>query len=168
MDNANYLPLSNVSFTVTLPNPDLCVMTSWPVFDVRWAKGNRGDCKDYLQLQTLSSDRRATVWITCGTQFIPAALYNSSLLLRFYSEARTFWPYYYKGFQMAFFFHNKSVALATLPSGLFNCSDNNYEGFRQHLDCNMHVECENGEDEHGHCPSSSPLCEGAIDIQVCS
>jgi hypothetical protein len=76
MDNANYLPLSNVSYTVTLPDPDLCVMTSWPVFDVRCSR------KDYVELQTVSSDKRVTVWSTCGTQFFPAAVYTSSFLLR--------------------------------------------------------------------------------------
>ena len=47
-------------------------------------------------------------------------------------------------------------------SGLYNCSVGDYWKFRQHLDCNLVVECEDGRDETAHCPFSSPACHGWI------
>ena len=52
-----------------------------------------------------------------------------------------------------------------LDSELFNCSVAHYWRFQQHLDCNMKVQCEDGRDEAGHCPYSSPACRGWVASQ---
>ena len=59
-----------------------------------------------------------------------------------------------------FSFHPKGNTPKRLNSGLYNCSVDDYRRFQQHLDCNLKVECEDGRDETGHCPFSSPACQG--------
>ena len=59
-------------------------------------------------------------------------------------------------------FHPKSKTPQRLSSGLYNCSVDYYWTFKQHLDCNLKVECEDGQDETGHCPFSSPACHGWV------
>ena len=59
-----------------------------------------------------------------------------------------------------FSFHPKSKAPIRLKTGLYNCSVDHYWRFQKHLDCNLKVECEDGRDEAGHCPFSSPACNG--------
>ena len=60
--------------------------------------------------------------------------------------------------KLVFSFHSKSTAPQRLGSGLYNCSVDDYWRFRQHLDCNLKVECEDGRDESGPCPVTSPAC----------
>ena len=62
--------------------------------------------------------------------------------------------------KMLFSFYAKGNVPKRLKSGLYNCSGNDYRRFQQHLDCNLKVECEDGRDEAGHCPFSSPACQG--------
>ena len=64
-------------------------------------------------------------------------------------------------FQNADFFPQQNADPQKLSSGLYNCSVD-YWRFQQHLDCNLKVECEDGRDEGGHCPYSSPACRGWI------
>ena len=59
-----------------------------------------------------------------------------------------------------FSFHPKRKAPIRLRTGLYNCSVDHYWRFQKHLDCNLKVECEDGRDEAGHCPFSSPACNG--------
>ena len=66
---------------------------------------------------------------------------------------------------MTYSFHPPLAAPSMLSSGLFNCSVSHYAIFQQHLDCNLERECQGGEDEGGHCPFSSPLCDGWVDAQ---
>ena len=61
-------------------------------------------------------------------------------------------------FKLVYSFHVKSKAPRKLSSGLYNCSVDDYWRFRQHLDCNLKVECEDGRDESGPCPVTSPAC----------
>ena len=65
-------------------------------------------------------------------------------------------------FTMLFSFHAKSSVPNRLRNDLFNCSVGDYWRFQQHLDCNLKVECEDGRDETGHCPFSSPACQGWV------
>ncbi|KAL8585572.1 hypothetical protein ACOMHN_050331 [Nucella lapillus] len=44
----------------------------------------------------------------------------------------------------------------------FNCSVDIYPRFWHHLECNRQPECEDGRDEGGHCPYSSPACDGLV------
>ena len=62
-------------------------------------------------------------------------------------------------------FHPRSKTPQRLSSGLFNCSVDYYWTFKQHLDCNLKVECEDGRDETGHCPFSSPACHGWVALR---
>ena len=64
-----------------------------------------------------------------------------------------------------FSFLPKSKAPQRLSSGLYNCSVDYYWRFQQHLDCNLKVECEDGRDEGGHCPFSSPTCRGWVALR---
>ena len=61
-----------------------------------------------------------------------------------------------------FSFHPKSNVPQRLSSGLYNCSVDDYWRFRPHVDCNLKVDCEDGRDEAGHCPFSSPACQGWV------
>ena len=61
-----------------------------------------------------------------------------------------------------FSFHPKDRLPQKLSSGLYNCSVDDYWRFQLHLDCNLKVECEDGRDEAGHCPFSSPACQGWV------
>ncbi|KAL8613107.1 hypothetical protein ACOMHN_035048 [Nucella lapillus] len=49
-----------------------------------------------------------------------------------------------------------------LKNGLFDCSTPFYETFKQHLECNLITECENGEDERD-CPSTSDSCRQGLE-----
>ena len=64
-----------------------------------------------------------------------------------------------------FSFQPRNKAPQKLSSGLFNCSVDYYWRFKQHLDCNLKVECEDGRDETEHCPFSSPACHGWVAIR---
>ena len=64
--------------------------------------------------------------------------------------------------KLLFSFHPESQVPHKLSSGLYNCSVHHYWRFQQHLDCNLKVECEDGRDEAGHCPFSSPACQGWV------
>ena len=63
-----------------------------------------------------------------------------------------------------FSFHSKSKIPRKLSSGLYNCSGDDYWKFHQHLNCNLRVECEDGRDETGQCPFSSPACKGWVAV----
>ena len=65
-------------------------------------------------------------------------------------------------FKLLFSFHPEHSVPQRLSSRLFNCTVDDYWRFQQHLDCNMQVDCEDGRDETGHCPFSSPACGGWI------
>ena len=64
--------------------------------------------------------------------------------------------------EMLFSFQPKDRIPQHLSSGLYNCSVGDYWRFQRHLDCNLKVECEDGRDEAGHCPYSSPACQGWV------
>ena len=64
--------------------------------------------------------------------------------------------------KLFFSFHPKTKVLHKLSSGLYNCSVDYYQTFGHHLDCNLKVECEDERDEGGHCPYSSPACDGWV------
>ena len=65
-------------------------------------------------------------------------------------------------FELLFSFQSDSKVLDKLKSGLYNCSVEDYWRYRHHLECNLKVECEDGRDEAGHCPFSSPACPGWV------
>ena len=65
-------------------------------------------------------------------------------------------------FKLLFSFHPEHRVPQRLSGHLFNCSVDDYWMFKEHLDCNMQVNCEDGQDESGHCPYSSPACGGWV------
>ena len=65
-------------------------------------------------------------------------------------------------FKLLFSFHPEYRVPQRLSGHLFNCSVDDYWSFKEHLDCNMQVNCEDGQDESGHCPYSSPACGGWV------
>ena len=81
------------------------------------------------------------------------------------STVTVVWPRQYNTreyIKLQFSFHHKDKPPHRLSSGLFNCSVDDYWTFRQHLHCNMKAECQDGQDETGHCPFSSPACGGWV------
>ena len=64
--------------------------------------------------------------------------------------------------KIIFSFHLEDSVPQRLSNTLYNCSVDDYWKFQQHLDCNLKVECEDGRDEAGHCPFSSPACQGLV------
>ena len=65
-------------------------------------------------------------------------------------------------FKLLFSFHAEHKVPPKLSSSLYNCSVDYYPRFRMHLDCNIYIECDDGRDESGHCPYSSPACDGWV------
>ncbi|KAL8580965.1 hypothetical protein ACOMHN_017532 [Nucella lapillus] len=65
-------------------------------------------------------------------------------------------------FRLFFSFFPENHWPVQLSSGLWNCSVQHYTSFHQHLACNLKAECEDGRDETGPCPYSSPHCQGKI------
>ncbi|KAK7466515.1 hypothetical protein BaRGS_00037390, partial [Batillaria attramentaria] len=95
----------------------------------------------------------------CPTRVLSTAVYNHSLTVVYeYYLSRN------AGFRMLFSFHPVSQSPHKVKSGLWNCSVPHYASFKQHVHCNLEVECEGGEDEGGHCPFSSPACGGGVAV----
>ncbi|KAL8617267.1 hypothetical protein ACOMHN_067704 [Nucella lapillus] len=65
-------------------------------------------------------------------------------------------------FKLYFTFFAERYRPVKLPNGLWNCSVKHYASFHQHLACNLKTECEDGRDETGACPFSTPRCSGHI------
>ncbi|KAK7497049.1 hypothetical protein BaRGS_00011785, partial [Batillaria attramentaria] len=95
----------------------------------------------------------------CGTEPIPPKLYNVSIGIRFYSGAgKTA-----SGFKLQYSIHNATEAPQSLGANLYNCSVPYYPSFQQHLQCNLVVQCQGGEDEID-CPYTTADCGlGLID-----
>ena len=75
------------------------------------------------------------------------------------------------GFKLIYTYHYMAEIQKSPETGLFNC--NNYTFvLRQHLDCNLHVQCSNGWDENELCDyhqhkSSDNVCQpGEIIFEV--
>ncbi|KAK7466516.1 hypothetical protein BaRGS_00037391 [Batillaria attramentaria] len=82
----------------------------------------------------------------CPTRDLSTTVYNHSLTVVYAYDLRK-----EHGFKLLFSFHPVSQAPHKVKSGLWNCSVPHYASFKQHVHCNLEVECEGGEDEGGHC-----------------
>ena len=98
------------------------------------------------------------VWSQSGLLNAPAAVYNSSINIKLQTVLQC------NSFKMYFSFHTYSDLPHQLQNGLFNCSVVHYTSFKTHLHCNLKQECEGREDEGGHCPFSSPACDGKMAV----
>ncbi|KAL8595637.1 hypothetical protein ACOMHN_025673 [Nucella lapillus] len=65
-------------------------------------------------------------------------------------------------FRLYFTFLPEDKKPEKLANGFWNCSVEHYASFHHHLACNLKTECEDGRDETGDCPYSSPHCNGLI------
>jgi hypothetical protein len=123
---------------------------------------------DVLKLNTVYNGTVNLFKRLCGDKGLDPTLFNSSMELSFESKIRNSkWirPFS-SGFELLFSFHPFKASVTQLPNGRFNCS-RHYAAFRQHLECNVRLECEGGEDETEACPYTSHLCPpGSLFHQV--
>ena len=98
------------------------------------------------------------VWSQRGVLNTPAAVYNSSINIKLETQTISV------SFSICFSFHVYPALPQQLQGGLFNCSVAHYASFKDHLHCNLKQECEGREDEGGHCPFSSPACDGKMAV----
>ena len=69
-----------------------------------------------------------------------------------------------ESFKIYYSFHAGHARPYKSNRGMFNCSVPYYASFKDHLHCNLKQECEGREDEGGHCPFSSPACDGDMAV----
>ena len=156
-----YAPFMNASCTVDVPQ-NHTLMVSFERFDLQsplHIAYNTPSCEDSVML--LTGNERGTeksIFLGCGTQYFPPDVYNRSLTVRFLSNVR----YFATGFKMRFSLHRWPDVPRKMERGLFDCSGSNYDSFKEHVHCNMEQECRGREDEGGHCPFSSPACNGSV------
>ncbi|KAL8595638.1 hypothetical protein ACOMHN_025674 [Nucella lapillus] len=65
-------------------------------------------------------------------------------------------------FRLYFTFLPEDKKPAKLANGFWNCSVEHYASFHHNLACNLKTDCEDGRNETGDCPYSSPHCNGLI------
>ncbi|KAK7483027.1 hypothetical protein BaRGS_00025690, partial [Batillaria attramentaria] len=112
---------------------------------------------DFVEIHTQHNGTSELVERICGHTPLPPQVFETSLALRFVTDDFGTGT----GFQMLFSFHLDTEAPRKLENGLFDCSLPHYTSFKQHLECNLELECQNGEDEEN-CPFSSPACNGSV------
>ncbi|KAK7507745.1 hypothetical protein BaRGS_00000710 [Batillaria attramentaria] len=158
-DNKEIYPCEmNASYELSV-NGSHVVMVSFPYFHMRHAPYS-SLCPECVQVYLKNeNDSMSLVIKACCSAVIPARVFNSSLLVSFSSFGCNLNTE--KGFQMMFSFHPANQTPHELGNK-FDCSGPNYNSFRQHLDCNLELECQRGEDEHADCPYSSPACNQSI------
>ena len=119
--------------------------------------------RTHLRVYTRTkNESEITLWATGRDYHTDVFIYdvgNIALQWKKYKKVFSWRP---RCFTMLFSFHAKNNIPKRLSSGLYNCSVDDYWRFQQHLDCNLKVECEDGRDESGHCPYSSPACQGWV------
>ena len=100
-----------------------------------------------------------TVASTAGeVRYLPAELYDCCVNINFSTFVVE------ESFKIYYSFHPWHARPYKSTSGMFNCSVPYYASFKDHLHCNLKQECEGREDEGGHCPFSSPACDGDMAV----
>ena len=108
---------------------------------------------------TLSNIRsNKTVSSTGEVQYIPKDLYDGCVNINFTTYAIK------ESFKIYYSFHPWDARPYKSHSGMSSCSVPYYASFKDHLHCNLKQECEGREDEGGHCPFSSPACDGDMAV----
>ena len=154
-----YPPMTFSVRTIVL-NSYHSVMLSFEEFKLQ-VRGNVGTCIDWIMLFASDATENGVImWKVCGREYIAPEVYNQSIEVYFSSDKTKS----YTGFKMRFSFFRSTHSHLKLTSGLFNCSVSYYTQFKDHVDCNMKQECEDREDERGHCPFSSPACDGSVAV----
>ena len=98
------------------------------------------------------------MWSRRGLLNTPAVISNSSVSIKLLTQ-RPCIP-----FKIVFSLHTHPDLPQQSRNGFFNCSVAHYASFKDHLHCNLKPECEGREDEGGHCPFSSPACDGKMAV----
>ena len=102
------------------------------------------------------------LWVSCDSRYADTYILEASKVILVWRVPSADCLGSVVCWTMYFSFHPQSEAPQRLSNGLFNCSVDYYWRFQQHLDCNLKVECEDGQDETEHCPFSSPACQGWV------
>ncbi|KAK7095196.1 hypothetical protein V1264_006640 [Littorina saxatilis] len=159
----SYPPFMDAVQKIDLP-ANHSIMISFERMDIYNQKRNIGDeCQNNVTFTTIdrASQRTKEVLVACTNEDLPIRTYTSPLNIHFTTfDAGPPWT----GFKFKFTIQPFSKTPKRLKSGLFNCSVPYYASFKQHVHCNMKQECEGGEDEGGHCPFSSPACNGSVAV----
>ncbi|KAK7106060.1 hypothetical protein V1264_017360 [Littorina saxatilis] len=158
-----YPPSMNAEHVLNLPENHTVVL-SFVRFDIYnfYTGFDSLPCFDKLTIFTLDreSQKATQAWAKCQKRDPPIQIYDKPLKIHFTSNSNG----EATGFKMIFTIVPFSQTPRRLQSGLFNCSVSNYASFKQHVHCNMKQECEDGKDEGGHCPFSSPACKGSVAV----
>ncbi|KAK7096195.1 hypothetical protein V1264_005518 [Littorina saxatilis] len=164
-----YPPMMNAEQVLDLPE-NHTIMLNFERFDIHNVFNRPSNidamsgvyCNDKVTIFTLDRNSRKAkqVWKGCLTSDLAMQVYDKPLSIRFVTSS----SYEETGFKIKFTIQPFSNTPRRLQSGLFNCSVPSYASFKQHVHCNMKQECEGGEDEGGHCPFSSPACNGAVAV----
>ena len=150
--SANYPPNLKVRTMITLPNKYSSILISFDIFALK----QNVQCLAFFDSgNSTCSDN--PLFRICGTDTVRTKLFNTSLEIEFTSapDETTI------GFKMLFSFYTEKEQPRFAGSGRYNCTNPNYELFKQHVECNHLGECENNEDEVG-CWYSSGKCKDAI------
>jgi hypothetical protein len=162
----NYPQGLTLTRRIELP-PEQVLMLSSPRFQVHYRQFLKskvpiyvdGCPLDVLELNTVLMGTVQLFKTLCGDKGLHPTLFNSSIELSFVSNIflNTYIRPFASGFELLFSFHPSKASITQLANGRFNCS-RHYAAFRQHLECNVRLECEGGEDETEDCPYTSHLC----------
>ena len=150
------VPLNmNASLAIRLPKQHVVMVKFIP----------RMDLDPYHQRYSLARITLSNIhpsntvaWSTLGAQNIPVEVHDHAILIRIETVATS------ESFKIHFSFHQWHSRPYKSHSGMFNCSVPYYASFKDHLYCNLKQECEGREDEGGHCPFSSPACDGDMAV----
>nr|KAG5697416.1 hypothetical protein BaRGS_008842 [Batillaria attramentaria] len=107
-----------------------------------------------LYLGGNSTGQGVLLWDGYNDSHFRAALYNYDQFSVYYNGYN---GYDFADFGVVFSFHDPESLPEELPDGTWNCSVPYYHDFEQHLRCNFHQQCENGQDEVG-CPYVNEAC----------
>ena len=143
--------------------PNYVVLVSFGKFVFECSLLERASRTTFLELLDPLKNNRTllTVRNSCEFSDIRPRVYNSSLLIRYSVSIARF----RRNFRVDFSFHPESRPPVRLPGGLWDCSvPAHYASFKLHVHCNQQPECQGGEDEGGHCPFSSPACNGSLAV----
>jgi hypothetical protein len=119
---------------------------------------NQSEHTSVIDVPYQQADREVIVqWNETGSKSVPAQVFHNAMLITLHlfslihldpmpDDQR---PIELGAFKMLYSFHSSSDSPTQVVNTLFNCSGDLYTSFRQHLHCNMEVECFNREDETG-------------------
>ena len=153
-DLGYWYPPSFTVYSIIHPDPKHNLLLSFKTFDLQGTLRNKDiydnivfRCiNDKLILEVKEENGWYEKWTKCGPQHIPVMVFTSPIKLTFLSDA--FIQYF--GFEARYSNYLPDELSERDKSGMLNCS-RGYNILRRHVECNLHVECQGGEDEHADC-----------------